>query len=138
MKNETDDRYLQQFQDEVSTWQQVSIHPHRFGGKEFRVGNVEVGHLHQDGVLDIPFTRKIRDELLREELAERHQWLPDSGWTTFRIRSAADVQHALWLMRLSYLRYMFRKDPNSAVSAEDRRCLHLSPRLESLIGPVRM
>jgi hypothetical protein len=27
------------------------------------------------------------------------------GWITFRIRSEEDLKHALWLMRLSYLRY---------------------------------
>jgi len=137
LKNGTDNIYLQQFQDELSGWEQVSIHPHRFGGKEFRLGNAEVGHLHSDGVLDIPFTRKIRDELLHEELAERHRWLPDSGWTTFRIRSAADVKHAVWLMRLSYLRYMLRKNPHSAVCTLERRDLHLSPELDSLLCGIR-
>ena len=85
------------------------------------------------GVLDVPFTRKIRDELLREGLAERHRWLPDSGWTTFRIRSAGDVKHGLWLLRLSHLRYMLREDPDSILCIDERRGLHLSPELASLL-----
>jgi hypothetical protein len=103
---------LKQFQTEVSSWPQVSIHPHRFGGVEFRVGNAEAGHLHSDGTLDIPFPRPVHDALLEEGLAERHHWIPDSGWTTFHIRGQGDLVRALWLMRLSYLRYVLKIAPD--------------------------
>jgi len=34
---------LKNLEDEISTRPHVSIHPHRFGGREFRFGNAEVG-----------------------------------------------------------------------------------------------
>jgi len=34
---------LKNLEDEISAWPHVSIHPHRFGGREFRFGNAEVG-----------------------------------------------------------------------------------------------
>lgn len=40
--------------DAVSTWEGVTIAPHRFGGIEFRVDNREIGHLHGDYQADIP------------------------------------------------------------------------------------
>ena len=52
----------------------VSVHPHRFGGREFRFGSAEIGHIHIAGIVDIPFPRTMRDALLDEGLAEEHHW----------------------------------------------------------------
>src|SRR6266403_1165855 len=96
--------FLKTLEAEVSAWPNISVHPHRFGGREFRFGNAEVGHVHTGGIVDIPFPRSVRDALLAEGLAEEHKWVPNSGWITFRIRNEQDFDHARWLMRLSYFR----------------------------------
>jgi hypothetical protein len=75
---------LKNLDDEISAWPHVSIHPHRFGGREFRFGNAEVGNVHTGGVVDIAFLRSIRDALLDQGLADEHDWVPPSGWITFR------------------------------------------------------
>jgi hypothetical protein len=127
---------LKRLEDEVSTWVNVSVHPHRFGGTEFRVGSAEVGHLHTGGVVDIPFPRSVRDVLLAEGLAEEHRWVPNSGWITFRVHSDEDLRHALWLLRLSYVRYALKtaSDPRGLLKQESEE-LHLSPQLKSLLQP---
>lgn len=128
--------YLKKLEDEVSAWHQVSIHPHRFGGREFRFQSAEVGHVHPGGIVDIPFPRPIRDALLADGLAEEHHWVPDSGWITFQMRSEADLGHALWLMRLSYLRYLLKAATHpSKVFEQESEQLHLSTRLKSLLEP---
>ena len=121
-------------EDEVSAWPNVSIHPHRFGGKEFRFGKAEIGHVHQDGTVDIPFPRAVRDALLEEGQAEVHRWVPNSGWTTFKVRRDADIGHAIGLMRISYLRYALKgtSDPRKFLKLEGET-LHLSPRFLSLL-----
>jgi hypothetical protein len=86
---------------EVSSWPGISAHPHRFAAQEYRFGKAEVGHVHFCGDVDIPFPRPVHDFLLGHNLAEQHRWVPDSGWTTFRIRGDKDIEHAIWLMRLS-------------------------------------
>ncbi len=101
-------KHLQKLGEEVSGWPHISVHPHRFGGKEFRFGSAEVGHVHTGGIVDIPFPRSVHDALLAEGLAEEHRWVPNSGWITFRMRSEDDLKHALWLIRLSYLRYALK------------------------------
>lgn len=121
---------------EISSWAEVSVHPHRFGGREFRFRAGEIGHVHEGGILDIPFPRTIRDALLDEGLAEPHHWVPDSGWITFSIRTGHDLDHALWLARLSHGRYVLRtsKDPNQAlIRLSDE--LRLSSRFKSLLEP---
>jgi len=124
---------LKKLEAELSAWPEVSIHPHRFGGREFRFGNAEVGHIHTGGIVDIPFPRPIRDALLAEGLAEEHHWVPDSGWITFHVGSEADLKHALWLMGMSYLRYALKvsTDPHRLLEQETER-LHLSPQFRSL------
>ena len=126
--------HLKKLEDEVSCWPQITVHPHRFGGREFRFGKAEVGHAHTGGIVDIPFPRPIHDALLAEGLAEEHRWVPDSGWITFRIRREEDVRHALWLLRLSYLRYALKtvSEPRQFLEQESEQ-LRLSPRYSVLL-----
>jgi hypothetical protein len=128
--------HLKNLEGQVCLWPNVSIHPHRFGGREFRLGRAEIGHVHTGGIVDIPFPRSIRDALLSEGLSEEHRWVPNSGWITFRIRSDEDLQHAVWLMRLSYLRYALKTaaDPQGMLERESEK-LHLSDRFKALLQP---
>ena len=124
----------QQLESLVSSWPQISVHPHRFGGHEFRFGNAELGHLHPDGTLDIPFPRTIRDALLDEGLAQEHHWIPNSGWTTFQLRAEKDLVHALWLLRLSYVRYALKTAPDAVqLFEQENASLQLTPRFRSLL-----
>ena len=126
--------YAKALEDVISAWSHISVHSHRFGGKEFRFGNAEVGHLHRGGVVDVPFTRPIHDLLLAEGLAEQHRWVPNSGWITFHIRLEKDIAHALWLMRLSYLRYALKEatDPLKLFEQESEE-LRLNSRFKPLL-----
>ena len=127
---------LEKLEDVVSAWPNVSVHPHRFGGREFRFGDAEVGHVHKNGVVDIPFPRSVRDALLEDSLAEEHHWVPHSGWITFQMRTEEDLNHAVWLMRLSYLRYALKTsaDPQKLFEHESEQ-LGLSPDFKSLLEP---
>jgi hypothetical protein len=129
-------KLLKKLEDEMSTWPHIWTQPHRFGGKEFLFGSAEVGHMHTGGVVDIPFPRSVRDALLADGLAEEHHWVPNSGWVTFQMRSEEDLSHALWLMRLSYLRYALKTatDPHKLFQQESEQ-LRLSPRFKSLLEP---
>lgn len=89
---------------EVAGWPDVTVHPHRFGGLEFRRGRRELGHLHGDHLADLPFPRRIRDELVAAGQAEPHHVLPDSGWISRRIRTAVDEIEVISLLRRNYER----------------------------------
>lgn len=87
----------------AGAWEGVTTASHRFDAVAFQLAGTELGHYHRSGVLDIPFPTKIRNALVDEGKAEAHRYAPDSGWVTVRVRSEADVRHALCLLRLSYL-----------------------------------
>lgn len=125
---------LKSLEDRVSRWPGVSVRPHRFAAREFCLGRLEIGHVHSDGALEIPFPRSMRDQLLAEGLAEQHRWVPNSGWITFRVSDAKDLDHALFLLRLSYLRYVLKAvpDPKRRFD-EETNVLGLSPQLKTLL-----
>jgi len=89
---------------EVTSWNGVTSHPHRFGGVEFRLGKRELGHLHGDRLADIPFPKPVRDELIAAGRARPHHVLPESGWISRRIERDEDAKDVVELFRLSYER----------------------------------
>jgi len=86
----------------VMAWEEVAQAPHRFGGTEFRVGRREIGHVHGDSLVDIPFPLRVRDELVEGGAAEPHHVLPKSGWVSIYLRHPDDVGRAIQLLRRSY------------------------------------
>jgi hypothetical protein len=92
----------QRILNEVQSWPDIVPYPHRFGGVEFRLGKREIGHLHGNSLLDVPFPVKVKEELIAAGEAEQHHVLPESGWISFRIRTSADVEHAVDLLRRSF------------------------------------
>lgn len=86
----------------LTSWEGVSTAPHRFGGVEYRLGSRELGHIHGDHLVDIPFPTRVRDEIVNAGLAEPHHVLPETGWISFYLREENDVQKVLALLRRSY------------------------------------
>lgn len=125
----------------VTSWPGMKANPHRFGGTEFNLGKVEIGHIHANGMVDIPFNSKIRAQLLAEKRAELHHLLPETGWITFYIKAGADTEQAIWLFRLSYLFYASRSSNRKLVGdgfdvAAAVDALHLSDELKSVFASV--
>lgn len=91
-----------QIVDTLLTWEGIEEHPHRFGGTEFRIGKREIGHIHGDSLVDIPFPKKVRDEIVAAGEAEPHHILPETGWVSFYLREEPDVERAIALLKRSY------------------------------------
>jgi Family of unknown function (DUF5519) len=82
---------------EVGSWEGVELHPHRFGGVEFRLAKRELGHLHESWA-DLPFASRIREMLVETGCAEAHKF-GVRGWVS---RDFDD--EVIELFRLSYER----------------------------------
>ena len=105
----------------VAAWPGVEAHPHRFGGTEYRLGSREIGHIHGDHMVDIPFPKRVREELVAAGRAERHHLLPETGWVSFYLREPVDVERAVGLFRLSFELALQQKARGRAAIAEDLR-----------------
>ena len=105
----------------VLAWPGVEAGPHQFGAVEFTVGEREIGHLHGNSLLDVPFPRAVREELVAAGLAEPHHFLPESGWVSFRIRRTDDAVAAIALLRRSYDLITAQLERRAAQSAAARQ-----------------
>ena len=92
----------EEIQKAVLAWPGVTAHPHRFGGTEYLLGKREIGHVHGNYLVDIPFPTKVRDEIVAAGRAEPHHVLPESGWISFYLREETDIERAIELLRQSY------------------------------------
>jgi Luciferase len=95
-------------QDEVSSWEGVTVEAHRGGMVFFHVGRREIGHLHGNRMADLPFPVRIREELVANGKADLHYLHPKTGWITRYIRSDEDIEPIIELFRLNYLRPWLR------------------------------
>ena len=87
---------------EVLSWPGVERKPHQFGGQEYHINGREIGHIHGDALVDIPFPKKVRDAVVAEGFAQPHHILPESGWVSFYLRDEEDIPRAIELLRRSY------------------------------------
>jgi hypothetical protein len=103
---------------EISNWEGVGLATEpRFGGPMFQLGRRQLGHLHDAGergaFADIPLPRAVRDELIAAGRARPHSAMPDSGWLTVPVRTAADLTGAVEVFRLAYERARSARAPRA-------------------------
>ena len=95
----------------LTSWPGVTARLHHFpgtvrqdrcGGVEYVIGKREIGHVHGDHLVDIPFPKKVRDEIVAAGRAQPHHILPETGWVSFYLRQESDVEQAIALLKESY------------------------------------
>ena len=74
--------------------------PGEVDGADFYVGEQELGHIHLDGEVHVPFPAPLRTALIDAGLARRFRWGND--FVEMTIRTSADAARATWLFQLSY------------------------------------
>jgi predicted DNA-binding protein (MmcQ/YjbR family) len=102
----------------VASWDGVTVRPHRFGGVEYAIGKREIGHIHGDHLVDIPFPKKVRDEIVAVGRAGPHHILPETGWVSFYLREEGDVEKAIDLLRESFEIAQKQKSKNTKINWE--------------------
>jgi hypothetical protein len=110
----TDGELLAAVEREVSGWPGVSaerMEGGRSGDGRFRVppamvfrfGRRHIGHVHDTGVADIIFPKKVHDALVAEGRARPHA-AGFEGVVSYRIRGPGDVPEVVELFRMGYER----------------------------------
>jgi luciferase-like monooxygenase len=67
------DGLLASIEREVLSWPGVGKDPARPHVSLYRFGRRQIGHVHHDGVVDLPCPRAVHDELISNGMAEPHQ-----------------------------------------------------------------
>jgi Family of unknown function (DUF5519) len=93
--------YVDAIEMEASSWPNVSVQLHKFGGIQFNFENKEIGHIHGNGILDLLLNQKTKSDLLIEGSIKGHHTFKNSGWITFPIRTPNDTAFAIHLLKSS-------------------------------------
>jgi hypothetical protein len=99
---------------EVRSWPGVTTGDTGRGGLQFNYGKVELGHLHGSSFADLPFPKKMRDELIAANRASVHPPLPNSGWVRRRMDGPGDSEAVIELFRMNYDRARARAERRAA------------------------
>src|SRR3954452_14179150 len=120
--------------EEVGSWPGVEtgVEP-RFGGPAFYIGRRQLVHLQDAGErgawADLPLPRRVRDELIDAGRARVHGAMPDSGWLTVPVRTAAALPNAIDVFRLAHDRATNKRGPAiRGLEASGRHALPFAPR----------
>ena len=109
---------LESIQKEILSWSFVTAEVHEFGGIEFRLNKREMGHIHGERLVDLPFPMKIRNELVSSGRVSPHHVFPQSGWVSYWINNGEkDVPVVLELFRMRYEQLKPRSQPTQEESA---------------------
>jgi hypothetical protein len=95
---------LDDIEAEVLSWKGTSVSLHKYGGIQFNCKGKEIGHIHSNGILDIRFSRKIKQQLMKAGRISDHHVFTNSGWISFYVLKKADVAYANQLLKMAYLK----------------------------------
>ena len=104
------DELLTMIEREVKSWPRVTTAFTGRGGLQLSYGRVELRHLHGSSFADLPFPKKVRDELIAQGRASVHPPLPDSGWVRRRMDGPEDAEAVIGLFRMNYDRAKARAE----------------------------
>lgn len=82
---------------EVTERQNAGIHE-----DAFFVGRRMFMHIHGTGHCDIQLSKSEQERVLAEGKARPHRWAPEAGYVTFLVKSEADLESAMELIRLAH------------------------------------
>jgi hypothetical protein len=100
---------------EVTSWPGVQAGPGSRGEFAFKVGRLEIGHLHGDHAAHFSFPKNVWTELFEAGRITHHPVFPGrEGPGARRIENGADVHDVIELMRLNYDRIVARRGLPSA------------------------
>jgi luciferase-like monooxygenase len=104
---------LEMVEREVLSWPGVSKETHGGGSGQgrirvppatvYRFGRRHIGHIHDTGVADLTFPRRIHDELISDGRAKPHP-AGFANVVSYHIREPEDVPRVVELFRMSYER----------------------------------
>jgi RAB protein geranylgeranyltransferase component A len=95
--------WIDEIEKEVSGWDNVDVSTHKYGGLQLNYGNIELGHIHSNGLLDMLLNRKIKEQLMREyNRVQDHHSFKNSGWISFYMSAYGDKELVLRLFEIAY------------------------------------
>jgi hypothetical protein len=107
-----------QITDEVTSWPGVETADGDWGAFVFKLGGVELGHLHGDRSAHFAFPKDVWAELFEQGRIDHHPMFPGKpGISARRIETQEDVRDVIALLRLNYDRAVARRGVPAAAAS---------------------
>lgn len=114
--------WMDEVEAEVSSWDNVTMRLHKYGGIQFDYNGKEIGHIHSNGLLDMLLNRKLKGEFMTDGRIQDHHSFKNSGWISFYLKNAEDKYYAIALLRLGYeIRAAAIKKAAAAVNTQPQK-----------------
>lgn len=94
--------WVDEIEKEILELPGVTATIHKYGGLQLNYQQKEIGHIHSNGLLDMPLTMKLKNELMKDGRIQDHHSFRNTGWISFYIRSDNDRQYAVSLLKTGY------------------------------------
>ena len=95
------DGQLSTIEQEVLLWSGVRSVAGRFSAVAFRYGKREIGHIHRDGIADLPVREEMREDLLATGRAFPHR-AGVKGYLSYPIENREDVSAVIEILAANY------------------------------------
>ena len=110
---------------EVRRWPGVQMRTHvnplaedTDDGIEFRLYGRQIGHVHHDCSVHVSLTRALKATVVEQGLALPLVQAGSPSWVVFEPEILDDVQRAIWLLRLNYVRLRRQRlSPDAAAAS---------------------
>jgi hypothetical protein len=95
--------WIDEIETEVLKWPDTTITTHKYGGLRFNHRGKELGHIHSNGLLDMLFSRKLKERArqLNPRIQDHHSFT-NSGWISFYIKLEDDKKTVMELLATAY------------------------------------
>jgi hypothetical protein len=124
-------RSLEKLEQQLLMWPEVSVHPHRFGGREFQFGNAEIRHIHASGVVAFNFHAQFATRFCTKALAKSITGFPTQAGLHFASAAIKISTMLAGSWGCPNLRYALKTAADAShLFGKETEQLGLSPRLE--------
>jgi hypothetical protein len=91
-------RVMEQVESHGRSLPGMRLAPHRLGGIGFVLKDLEIAHMHGNGLLDVRLDRSERDHWVRSGRVQPHHVVRESSWVSLWIENAEDLSTACALL----------------------------------------
>lgn len=94
--------WVDELESDVLQWKGVTLTLHKYGGSQLNYQEKEIGHVHSNGIVDILFSKTIKQRLLKDGKINNHHLFAKSGWISFPMEKKEDKAYAVELLKTAY------------------------------------
>jgi len=95
-------QWIDEVEAEVLQWQHTTSTLHKYGGIQLNAAEIELGHIHGNGLVDMLLSRQTKKAIMQEGRISNHHTFKDTGWISLYLKDKEDVAYVTHLFYTAY------------------------------------